>query len=220
MPSPVPVLQRGIYCRWTDANNHLRAYCITTSGVITATRVLVVKVVASVSTTICTLDTNEDYTQTVNLKLDVTAGGRFRVVATINGNAYSKEGSDPDLATGGTLATGKFGLYDYNNPSVAATRTYDNFRANSPAFDAALFASKKAQVRNNTALRQDAAGTAWSRPGSYRGDYLKVPPASHGGTVRMIVKASRSIPEAGADTGIDDITAQLTVTPRFLVISS
>jgi hypothetical protein len=61
-------------------------------------------------------------------------------------------------------------------------------------------------------------------PGSYVGDYLLVPPSgAEGRTTRIIVKASRGqiinnlTPNVSwADAGIDDISARLYVTPRYL----
>jgi hypothetical protein len=59
------------------------------------------------------------------------------------------------------------------------------------------------------------------KPARYEGDNLLVPP----GTARIIVKASRGRPINGqtpnvniADAGIDDISARLHITPRYLVV--
>lgn len=51
------------------------------------------------------------------------------------------------------------------------------------------------------------------------GKFLRIPPSGREGrTVRIIVKASRNDPRTGADSGIDDLTATLTVTPRVLSV--
>jgi hypothetical protein len=67
--------------------------------------------------------------------------------------------------------------------------------------------------------RENAAGTASSRLSSYRGSYLRVPPAgAEGRTVRFIVKPCRNDPDTMPDTAFDDISAKLFVTPRHLVV--
>lgn len=54
---------------------------------------------------------------------------------------------------------------------------------------------------------------------AYDGDYLLVPPAgAEGRTTRIIVKMSRNIPGEAADSAMDDISARLYVTPRYLVV--
>lgn len=126
--------------------------------------------------------------------------------------------SDPVLATGGALATGKVGFFDNYTSATALTRTYDNFWATATPSDAALYASRKLQVRDNTVIRQDSTGTAYGKPGDVRGDYLRIPASNTGGTARVIVKASRGVPETGIDGGVDDITGQLTVTPLYLAV--
>ncbi len=122
------------------------------------------------------------------------------------------------LATGGVLASGKAGIYDYWKAN-ASTRTYDNFRAWAPASDAAMFASQSLEIRHDRVVREDSGGTLWVTPTIYEGDYLLIPPAGREGrTNRFFVKASRGIPSAGVDGGIDDISGQLTYEPRYLVV--
>lgn len=73
-------------------------------------------------------------------------------------------------------------------------------------------------------------GSDFDRPFQYEGDYLRVPPSgAEGRTLRMIVKLSRgqilTAPGGqgvlgGADSGVDDLSARLTYTPRYLVVPS
>lgn len=77
------------------------------------------------------------------------------------------------------------------------------------------------EVRHDGVLSGDAVGTYWGRPPIYEGDYLLIPPSgAEGRTVRAIVKASRGRLVApsvyGSDSGIDDISALLYITPRYL----
>lgn len=122
------------------------------------------------------------------------------------------------LATGGTLATGKTGIYDYYSSATAYTRSWDNFRVWAPPADAAVFASQSLEVRHDQAIREDSTGTLWQTPSSYEGNYFQILPAGlEGRTLRVIAKACRA---AGTtlmpDPAIDDISAQLFYTPRYL----
>jgi hypothetical protein len=77
----------------------------------------------------------------------------------------------------------------------------------------ALKASRTVEIRHNMVLTQTGA-SSYSLPLSYEGDYLTVDPSA---TTEFIVKASRrEQPFGGRDDGIDDISAQLYVTPRYL----
>jgi len=123
------------------------------------------------------------------------------------------------LATGGTLASGADGIWEWWFSSTASTREYDNFSAWVPTPDAALFASQSLALSYDGVTREDAAGTLWTPVSSYEGDLLTVPPSGAEGRVaRFLVKASRDVPGVGADTAIDAISAQLTLTPRYLVV--
>ena len=119
------------------------------------------------------------------------------------------------LATGGGLQSGSVGVVDSNTAATACTRSYANFRAWAPNLDAALFASRQAEVLSNLVRRQDSTG---ANPGAvgYEGDYLLIPPAGpENRTTEIIVKATRSLV---ADDGIDDIRAALAYTPRYLAV--
>jgi hypothetical protein len=127
------------------------------------------------------------------------------------------QGQDTVLATGGTLATGKVGIYDVNSDATANTRTYDSFWAYTFASDAAVFASQSLEINSDGVRREDSGGTMWVPPSVYVGDYLRVPPSgAEARTIRAVVKGSRSIPGQGADAGTDDISAKLFQTPRYL----
>jgi hypothetical protein len=126
-------------------------------------------------------------------------------------------GSDTVLATGGTLATGRFGIYDeFTNSGGTKVHAFDNFAAWTPVLDAAIFASQSLRIDHESCVREDAAGTVWAEPGEYRGRFITVPASNVGGTVRMICKDSRAVPCDGADSGIDDLQATLHVTPLYL----
>lgn len=159
----------------------------------------------------------------VSIRLLVDAAGHWFVWVFNAGSepgAPLTSGQDQNLATGGTLAAGLPGITDRATQGNA-TRTYDNFLVGTPTPDAALFASRQLEVRSDRANRQDAAGTTWTPPSKYEGDYIKIPPAGREGrSTRVIVKATRNDPVTMGDPGFDPITAQLFYTPRYLVVPS
>lgn len=74
-------------------------------------------------------------------------------------------------------------------------------------------------ISHETVLTGDVGGQ-FGRPLVYEGDYLLVPPAGdEGRSVRFVLKSARSL-AGDADTNIDDISAQLHYTPRYLAVPS
>lgn len=148
----------------------------------------------------------------------VSASGRWQ--AGLEGADGSRrvleQGQDSVLATGGALASGYAGFLDYNATGSAQTRHYYDFQAWVPTFDAVVFAGKKATVYHDRFRRQDTAGTAVGKAGDYRGDYLRIPASNVGGTVRMIARYTRGLPESGADSAVDDIGGTVWATPLYL----
>ena len=157
---------------------------------------------------------------------------QYRLIGAVNADgtvtAYVQQGGDPvptaegyspDLAGGGTLDDGKVGLIDWATGGSATTRTYYGLYVYGVTADYAIPASQSLEIRHDRVIREDAGGTLWQPPSSYKGDYLLVPPAGREGrSVRWIAKASRGPIGTGADSGIDDISARLTYVPRFLVV--
>ncbi|HYV17335.1 MAG TPA: hypothetical protein VE972_15080 [Conexibacter sp.] len=155
------------------------------------------------------------------IQLAVDASGRFAMWVAPAGSPLGDPvitGIDADLATGGALASGKVGLYDENGFG-ASTRSYDNFAVWVPVLDSAIFANQSLAIESARVVREDSTGTFWMPVSKYEGDLLTVPPAGpEGRHVRVIAKASRSVPDGGADSGVDDLTGQLYVTPRGLIV--
>lgn len=209
----------GVVCRYVNATNFLCAFVLDGDVAASPRWLFVQKVVAGVATTIA--GSFDVVTGTANtIRLTVTPYGSF-LAEVLSGGAVveSVTGDDAVLATGGTLSSGKVGILDYATATTPGTRTYDNFYAYSPPVDAAVFASQSIEWRHDGVLREDSTGTIYQRPSQYEGNYLTIPPyAQESKTTRFIVKASRSIPGVGADSAIDDISARLTITPRFLVM--
>ena len=160
--------------------------------------------------------------QTYTIRLAIDARGNWQAWFGPQGALPAKptlSGQSPYLATGGPLASGTDGIWEWWFTSQAATRYYDNFSAWVPAPDAALFGSQSAAFSHDGVVREDLGGTLWTPVSRYEGDLLTVPPSGNPArTARFLVKSSRSVPREGADTAIDPIAAQLTLTPRYLEV--
>jgi len=217
----------GVFARYADVSNYVYAAVLwswrnITNDLFSITyfgTLYVGKVIAGVDTQVGSASLGQTAINagvTVTMAFTANTDGSWTLAASLDGSVGSPmaSGYDAALATGGALASGKYGLYDYNPGSTAQTRKFDNFQAWVPVADAAIYANRSLEVRNDGVIRQDSSGLVWTRPSSYEGDYLVVPVAGpEGRNVRAIAKASRQ----GADAGIDDLTGQLYVTPRGLI---
>lgn len=211
----------GVLARYVDASNHLYAHISLIASNSTATFHVSKNVAGGFSTILSSPIVQAAAGDIWTVRVAIDASGRvylwyWKSATGLPGTPLTT--LDGDCATGGTLATGKVGLWSRSKNSTV-THIFGNFAAWVPVSDAAIFASETAAVRNDGVIRQDSTGSFWQPVSSYEGDYLLVPPAGREArTTRFIVKATRNDPAAMADTNIDDISAQLTVTPRFLVV--
>lgn len=83
--------------------------------------------------------------------------------------------------------------------------------------DTVMYQTRTMEISDKGAKRQNSTGAFTVPLADYRGDALRVPPAGvEARTCRFIVKASRNNPDVGSDPNIDDISAQLFYTPRWL----
>ena len=209
---------QGAAARIVDKDNFLAAYWSPSQDTI-----FIQKVVAGTPTTLSSFYepglvtygyTGVDW----QIMLRVSAGGTWVArIASVDGVfGFSLDGYDSVLAVGGALASGYCGFIDWHPVATAETRQYDNFIAWTPRVDAAVFAGKKATVYHDRFRRYDSAGTALGKAGDYRGDYFKIPASNVGGTVRMIARYTRGLPETGSDPTVDDIGGTVWATPLYL----
>lgn len=127
-------------------------------------------------------------------------------------------GSHTDLATGGTLATGKPGFVDLHDESSVCTRTYNNFLAWVPSADAVLNASQSAELTTNGMYRQAALDDAYGPVSQVVGDLPRLPPTVEGRTTEIFVKVSRGDFDQLPDSGIDDLSVQVYYRPCWLTV--
>jgi hypothetical protein len=171
-----------------------------------------------------TFSANTWYTLTVTCD----ASGRMRAWWNLRGAPLGSPVLDLTLAIlgpGGTMATGRVGVYDENSSGTTFTRNMDNFTVYSSggasASDAVLFQNRSMQIAWDGTRRQDFAASRYQPLTNYQGDYLKMPQTRREQrNVRFIVKASRSILGQGPDSGIDDIEATIRYQPRYLTVPS
>lgn len=221
-PSTGQSSRAGVIARWVDASNHLRAYIVKSipNAGQTEWQFIVESTTSSIvfGSPVVSLSDGEFY------KISILAMADGHLVATLETAAGLRlatvEGMSTVLATGGTLATGLPGFYDFTISTPVTTRWYDELFVSVPAIDAAVYASQSLEIRSDRVRREDSGGTLWPKPSSYEGDYLLVPPSgAESRTSRVIVKGSRNDPFE-YDPNIDDISARLFVTPRYLNVPS
>ena len=127
-------------------------------------------------------------------------------------------GFDAALATGGALATGKPGMLDgYFDNVPAIVRNYDNFAAWVPTPDAVLHADQSAELSTRGIVREDSTGAAYGPASHVTGDLPRLPVSGlEDRPVELFVLATRGDLDQVADSGIDDIRAQVFYRPCWL----
>lgn len=217
--APLPV--QGVFARLVDSANHLAAYSQPSSS--EETNITVIKTVAGVSSGVLIpsrirLAASSWY----SIRLVVDTAGRWWVWLKEQGvpmGAPLLSGQDSALATGGTLATGRAGFFDYSPSAIAATRDYDNFKAWVPTLDAVLHASQSCEISTDGCFREDSAGAAYGPVSHVQGDLPRLPVAGmEDRTVEVFVKASRGDLDQLPDAGIDDIRATVAYRPCYLFV--
>jgi hypothetical protein len=149
------------------------------------------------------------------LSVIVTAGGR--VFMFINSLLYGVA-ENTGLATGGTQASGKVGVWDLKTSGVAETRTYDGFAAWVPSLDTILSANLSAELRTDGNFRESSGG------GSYRptqppiGDLLRMPAGFEGRTVELLLHPSRGDFDQVPDSALSSLSVTGYYSPSWLYV--
>lgn len=212
--STVSGVQRSIAARIVDKDNLLLLQAVESDSIVVVGASLIS---AGVETQLGGAVANRNFGAISTLTATVTAAGEWTITHENGaGEVVSTSGYRPELQTGGIFAAGSCGIHDYTSSASAVTRQYDSFAAWAPVTDAAVFALRSVEVRHDGVLRQDSAGGFYQRV-RCDGDYLIVPASGkEARPVEVIVKACRVDPYSGADNNIDDLSAKLYVTPRYL----
>lgn len=202
----------GLLARYSDTNNWV-ALVLVSVGLEVPSLSLYKKKSGTVSRVAwwnSSLFDTKNYTHL--LRLDLGADGSYRTYW--GGNLFSS-GSDPDFATGGALASGKCGLYDAYTSATASTRNYDDFQTTTPTTQHVIDASGAVVLGDDSIARSDG-----TRPPSFEGSYLTVPPAGREDrTHRLAVKMRRFDVDIAPDANIGDSQrVDVTVTPRVVLL--
>ncbi len=215
-PTAANELTAALLLRYVDASNMLR---VVDDGYTLS----VVKVIAGASTVLAQAPTSFARDSYMRLRAVAFATGRgfAQLLSTGGAVLVNLAFTDGDLATGGTLQTGKFGFADGNTGADAHFRYYDDFYAAVPPPEPIVCHSGQSiEFRHDTTLREDATGTYAGPPPEYVGARFLVPNA--GGPVRkarIAVMARRGDVESVADDYIaDSTTVAAYATPRYLVV--
>lgn len=211
----------GLLARYVDSSNYLGAWMDTTAGGTTGV-VAIYKVIAGVSTTLWQGPRTTTWGQVstyYTMRVTVDSDGNWAVWSVTTGSPLAAPlgvGFDSALATGGTLASGKVGVYDSNATATASTRNIDNFQAWVPLTNPhAINSLKRLEITDKIALREPASGTTWAPVPTYEGSYLKIPANS---TSRLAIKARAYDIDQVASSAPAKLQADLTITPRVLLL--
>lgn len=213
LPTTANNVAQGLVLRWTDTSNYLNVdvEMSSTSGPF----LRVSQIVAASGTTLGFQSVPYLANTWYTLRALVTTAG---VIAVWYGPRGSVLSPIPCVPLGsGVLTTGKVGFQDGWGGAAAMTRSYDNFAAWVPNFDAAIFASRTAQLTTQGVLRQDSGGTAYGPASKRIGDLPRIPPSGlESRSVEVFLKASRGDFDQLPDSGIDNISAQVFYRPSWL----
>jgi hypothetical protein len=215
-PTAGKFIYQGVLARYVDTSNWLMAVAATEQ--IANPGAYSIRVIQRLAGVFSYLQIVPVQAPPSSIRLVVDTAGKWFVWAFPAGTEPSEPiafGSHTQLATGGTLATGKPGIYDTNTTTFSVTRTFDNFFASAQAVNAALYSTRTLEVRHNDTIRADSTGTYFGRPTSYRGTRFLVPP----GTSRVLAKARRNDVTQFADENVTDNTQiQVAYTPRGIAV--
>jgi hypothetical protein len=206
-------LRTGVVIRYKDASNYLRAVYRLANN---AAELALEQVINGVVSTLAATTLQQRMTATFQpLSVNVYTSGLI-VASLYDRSRETVQATSPALATGGTLAAGRFGVFDYSQAATATTRQVWVFYAGVAIPESVVInPNKSLEITSEDVLRVDASGSVFGRPGAYRGSRFLVPP----GSSRIAVKARRNNVEADADDFVQDATQyQVAFTPRGLVV--
>lgn len=228
-----PNLHQGVIARWTDSSNYVLAR-FTRGSAGTVKTLSIYHYVAGAETLMgssiawpsgvassqgfwkITLSiTAEGFAEAKVISLGSISGSGAPAAETV---MMSVTGQTGVLRTGGTLGTGKPGLFDWNGGATATRRDYDDFTvAVLPPLDASIYPNQSTQLRTDGVMREDTAGTSYAGA-PHVGCLPRLPPSGlENRKVEMYLKGSRGDFDQIPDSGIDNISAQVFYRPSWLI---
>lgn len=148
-------------------------------------------------------------TTTYDWQVVVLADGMWQVWMVPTGSGFGKplaQGVSAQLGSGGPLATGRVGLFDYVIQTPCPPRLYDHVNVAIPSARAVLYPSRQLRLTHEKATRQDAGGLYEGDVPSFEGRHVKFPPATRAGKrSRLVFKLRRRDNDSGMpDEGLGD----------------
>lgn len=214
----------GVLARYTDTSNFAIAVIYKPASV-TTWYLRLYAYVSGVSYLLASLASPyfgvADIYHRIRLIIDVR--GNYQVLWGLPG--YNLEpgvllsGYSSHFVTGGGLASGKVGFYEWISGASPATRQVDNFLVTSPEPDAAVFASRTTELSTWNITRENSAGDAYGPTSRVTGDLPRLPAKGIDGRIsEVMVKLSRGNLGDSPDSGIDDLSAQAYYRPSWLFV--
>lgn len=217
----VGTLSMGVVLRYTNISNFVVAVVSATASGIAPTLNIYKRVAGTTSTVASGVGTPILQLDTwYTIEATVDASGQVVLYYGVQNRASRQLAvTDSALATGGALASGSVGVVDYNS-GAGSTRSYDNFAAWAPTFDAVAFASQSVELNTQGITREDTGGTAWGPVSVQAGDIPRMPNRASAGTVEFVGKLTRGDFISLPDPGVDDISARVYRRASHLLIPS
>jgi hypothetical protein len=224
----------GIFARYVDTSNWLMAVMRTVGAGATRHRDLALyKRVSGTTTLLSTVELasgagSEDYDWRT-IKLTADAAGNVSVWEGAQGADLGSPKltveTDVNLATGGALDDGGYGIYDACTSTTGTnTRRLDNLSVTEPVgggviSDAVLYADQTAELGTAGMFRMDSTGTAPGPVSLPSGDLPRVPVSGlEGRPVELFILTTRGDLVALPDTGADDPSAVVHASPSHLFV--
>lgn len=212
------VVTGGIVARYKNSTNYVTA--VLNKEIAEQIELRVIKVKAGVETIIAHTASSpifSAYEQWRNYTFAIDATGTYALK--MAGTTYLT-GQDPDLETGGTLASGHVGIFGNAEALISGTTTlyFDNIVAftSAPATHV-INASKSVQLSSSSLEKEPTTGTVWSKE-TLDGGYPKLNPNR---VSRIVVKARRKNVDLYPDANVEDkLKVSLTVTPRVQLVGA
>jgi len=221
----------GVFARFIDSNNWLMVRYYAVQGFLGAD--YYIELLKRVSGTVTSLGS---WTRNAGF-LDVSEGpilnGLNSLVLTVDASGNARVSSngvtaitvtDSDFATGGTLASGGYGIYHANTGTASTNDKWEDFSVtgvSSATLDnPVVFSSRTVDLTHQAAVSASSDGSRMNRTPIVEGNYLKIPPATRNSDRhRIVVRSRRNDIDAGfADSGLTDkVTATVKATPRVIL---
>lgn len=213
-------VQRGVVARWTDASNNVRLQ-VGSDG--TSVIAKVVKTIGGTETVLTSTTTGFTPTSLVDAtEFAISVSDLGSVYATIQSSSLGLvelSATDAALATGGSLASGKGGIFDAGDGTNTTYRWYDRVEVTAlPPSPAVMYDGQGCEIRTDGVYRKTISGDSAGPVAVVTGDLPRLPPSgSEDRPVQVFVKGSRGdLGELQDLATTDKISARVYYRPSYI----